>query len=416
MRRVTNLKNIHIEFLKILESFMHDTTYELPEDFCGFQELYKIAVEHQVSSIVYEQIRTSSVIQKDEYRQMMTIWKRSAIREIMMQVQRTEGFLSVYKAMSDAGLKPLVVKGIVCRNMYSKPDYRISGDEDLLLSKQDFAKCDQILIEQGFARSELDMDHLPYEIPYIHPKNGVYIELHLSLFEEASDAYGHLNDEFKDVFDHCISENIQERKVWTLSPTDHLFYLICHSFKHFLHSGFGMRQVCDMVMMAECYGAQIDWDYIKEKLFRLNMESYWNALVKISVKYLGFSLEKACYPEDVLDSEVDYRPLLMDLLDSGIYGGSSMERKHSSNMTLTAMAGGKANTTASLRSSLFPSAAYMKRKFSWVKKYPWLLPAAYVVRIVKYLQTSKDKPKDEKNSVQIGMERVELLKQYHIIK
>ena len=58
----------------------------------------------------------------------------------------------------------------------------------------------------------------------------------------------------------------------------------------------------------------------------------------------------------------------------------------------------------------------MKQRFEWVKKHPYLLPVGYVVRIVQYLKSSKRKPTDEKNSIQIGMERVELLKQYHIIK
>lgn len=411
-----DLTGTQIEFLKILESFMHDQTYELPEDFGEIQALYKIAGKHQVSAAVYEQIRTSVVMEREEYRSMMQIWKHSAIRDIMLQMQRTEGFLVIYEKLCQAGLKPLVVKGLICRNMYSKSDYRISGDEDLLLPKEDFKICDQILRDEGFMREELDMEDLPYEVPYRNPRNGVYIELHMTLFSETSDAYGHLNDEFKEVFDHCMCETIQSRKVWTLSPTDHLFYLICHSFKHFLHSGFGIRQVADMIMMAEQYGDQIDWKDIKEKLSRLNMAHYWNALVGIGTSYLGFSLDKACYPKDMREQTVDHMPLLMDLLDGGIYGDSSMERKHSSNMTLTAVVGGTSNTAASLGSSLFPSKEYMKQRFSWVKKHPYLLPVGYVVRIVQYLKSSKRKPGDEKNSIQIGMERVELLKQYHIIK
>ena len=146
------------------------------------------------------------------------------------------------------------------------------------------------------------------------------------------------------------------------------------------------------------------------------MAYYWNALGGIGTSYLGFSLDKACYPKDMREQTVDYMPLLMDLLDGGIYGDSSMERKHSSNMTLTAVVGGTSNTAASLGSSLFPSKEYMKQRFSWVKKHPYLLPVGYVVRIVQYLKSSKRKPADEKNSIQIGMERVELLKQYHIIK
>lgn len=410
------LTKVQKEFLKILESFTHDKEYFLPEDFNEFAQLLKIAQEHHMAAAVYEKIRISSVCRIPENAGYMMMWKQMAIRDVMMQVQRENGFLAVYEKLGAAGIRPLVVKGCVCRNLYSNPDYRISGDEDMLLPRGDFEKCDEILLAEGLMREELNMDCLPYEIPYRNPKNGVYIELHFSLFPEESGAYGHLNEEFQDVFEKCIYEEIQGKKVFTLSPTSHMFYLICHSFKHFLHGGFGLRQVCDMVKMAEYYGSQIDWKDIEKRLVRLNMSDYWNALVEIGTKYLGFSLEKAAYPENMKKAEVDYVPMLEDLLDSGIYGNSTMERKHSSNMTLAAAASGKKDTTGSIMASLFPNAEYMKGQFAWVEKYPWLLPATYVIRIVRYLKNSGKKEKDEQSSVQIGMERVELLRKYNIIK
>ena len=403
-----------LEFIKILESFMHDKEYTLPENFTNLVELYQFSQKHHMMAAVYEQIHKSTVWQKPEYANLLTAWKGQTVRDVIVQMQKTEGFLALYEKLGQAGITPLVVKGVICRSLYSKPDYRISGDEDILLPKEQFAECDRILLEEGFHREELDAENLPYEIPYINRQNGVYIELHFSLFPEESGAYGHLNEEFKEVFAHKGCETVQGRKVWTLSPTEHFFYLICHSFKHFLHSGFGMRQVCDMVMMAEKYGEQIDWEDIAARLKRLNMNLYWDALVKIGTEYLGFSLEKAHYPEAMQNPEVDMEPLLNDLLDSGIYGDSSMERKHSSNITLAAAEGGRADTTASLKASLYPGKKYMQGSFPWLEKNPRQLPAAYGIRITRYLKNSKTQ-KDEKNSVEIGMGRVELMRQYHII-
>ena len=279
--------------------------------------------------------------------------------------------------------------------------------------------------ENGFVREEIEdvsgekisIEKLPYEISYINKQNGTYIELHFSLFAEESDAYGHLNSEFEQVHEHKIAEYVNGKEVWTLCPTEHLFYLICHSFKHFLHSGFGIRQVADMIMMAEKYGAQIDWQDINERLIRLNMKKYWDALVCIGVEYLGFDLEKSMYPVSMYDAETDYNMLLADILDSGVYGASSMERKHSSNMTLTAATKGKSSTVASIRNSLFPDMDYMRRRFPWLQKCGYLLPVAYVIRIVHYVKNRQvvDQAKTE-NSVKIGMNRVEILKRYDIIE
>lgn len=403
------------EFLKILESFMHEERYQFPEGFFQMEELYHMAAEHHMTAAVYEQIQREDLIWKEHQKEIVGAFKNVTIHQVVMQAQRTDGFLRIYNKICNRGIRPLVVKGIICRNLYAKPDYRISGDEDMLLKKEEFLVCDEILKEEGFQREELDMNNLPYEIPYMHPKNGVYIELHFSLFPEESGAYGHLNQEFDAAFDTCIGEDIQGVTIWTLEPTFHLLYLICHSLKHFLHSGFGIRQVCDMVMMAEHYGDRINWKYIEERLKALQIEEFWNGLVDIGRKYLGFSIEEANYPEHLLDYKTDCGNLLMDLLDSGVYGDSSMERKHSSNVTLAAAESGKKDTAASLKASLFPGISYMKKGFPWLEKYPWLLLAAWIIRIVRYMKSSSREKGKESNSMEIGMTRVELLKEYHII-
>ena len=255
---------------------MHGKTYHLPEAFTQIEELYQMAGIHKMTAAVYEQIRGETLLQQPEYTNLARNFKGYTMREVMMQMQRADGFLRIYEKMCAQGVRPLVVKGIICRNLYEKSDYRVSGDEDILVRKEDFSVCDAILAAGGFQREELDTEHLPQEIPYINPQNGVYIEMHFDLFAEESGAYGHLNKEFADAYATCIAEDIQGRTVWTLHPTLHLFYLICHSLKHFLHGGFGIRQVCDMVMMEEHYGEEIDWEYISGRLEALRMEGFWN--------------------------------------------------------------------------------------------------------------------------------------------
>lgn len=44
---------------------------------------------------------------------------------------------------------------------------------------------------------------------------------------------------------------------------------------------------------------------------------------------------------DYTQERVDCMPLLVDLLEGGVYGGSTMARRHSANMTLEAARRGK---------------------------------------------------------------------------
>ena len=203
-----------------------------------------------------------------------------------------------------------------------------------------------------------------------------------------------------------------------MGHTDHLFYLICHAFKHFLHSGFGIRQVCDIVLFANHYGTEIDWIRILRQCREIHADLFTAALFRIGQKYLTFDPVLAGYPKEWQEIQVDEQLMLDDLLDAGIYGDGTMSRKHSSNITLNADSAQKQGKKAehSVMKTLFPPVKSMERRYPYLKKYPMLLPVAWVSRILKYRQeTSKSQNNDAAQAVAIGNRRVELLKQYKIL-
>ena len=200
--------------------------------------------------------------------------------------------------------------------------------------------------------------------------------------------------------------------------TDHLFYLICHAFKHFLHSGFGIRQVCDIVLFANAYGREVDWSKILDQCREIHADLFTAALFQIGQKYLIFDPVKAGYPQEWQEIQVDEQLLLDDLLDAGIYGGGTMSRKHSSNITLNAVSSEKQGKKAghSVLKTLFPSAKNMEGRYPYLKKHPYLLPVAWLTRIMRYHQeTKKSQNNDAAQAVSIGNQRIELFREYHIL-
>ena len=119
------------------------------------------------------------------------------------------------------------------------------------------------------------------EVPYYKKGGSLHIELHKELFSSESEAYGNLNHLFADVFDRKIQEEINGVPIYTMCHTDHLLYLILHAFKHFLHSGFGIRQVCDIVVYADTYGSKIDWDYVLEQCRSIHADIFAASLFDI---------------------------------------------------------------------------------------------------------------------------------------
>ena len=380
-------------------------------------ELFKLAHDHQVLPMIFEAVYSCPAA-KHADPQMMLFFRRQTMRSVMLQAMKTSEFLAMMKHLRNADLTPCVVKGIICRNLYPNPDHRNSGDEDVLIPPEQYERCHEALLAFGMTPADQEQAwESAYEVPYGKPGSPLYIELHKHLFPPESDAYGDFNRFFAQM--ELVEQEINGGKVLTMAPTDHFFYLICHSFKHFLHSGFGLRQVCDIVLYANRYGSEIDWTHVMDNCREIHAVQFTAALLRIGEKCFGFNPDGACLNAPWRAVEVDEEPMLADLLDSGIYGDATMNRKHSSTMTLDAVSSDRQGKQArgSILRTLFPKKKLLEGRYPWLRKRPWLLPVAWVVRIVGYLRESRrDKSSDAAESLRIGSERVELMRRYGIIK
>lgn len=384
-----------------------------------WQMLFRLCQYHQILPMIYDTVYACPAFQTCPQETVQMI-KTQVIRQVMVQSRKTEEFLQLYKKLLEQDLTPLVVKGLVCRELYREPDYRCSGDEDVLIPAEQFKACNEVFAAAGMEMLEPDQDpDEAGEVPFYKVGGLLHIELHKELFSSESEAYGDLNRLFDGVFERKIQDTIHGVPVYTMCHTDHLLYLILHAFKHFLHSGFGIRQVCDIVIYAEAFGKEIDWDDLMEKCKGIHADVFAASLFDIGKKELTFDPVKACYPESWSSVEVDGSDLLEDLLEGGVFGDSSMSRKHSSNITLQAVSEDKKGKKAgaSLVQTLFPDGKYMERTYTYLKKYPFLLPAAWTSRILNYLKESKSMSgNDAMESIEIGNHRVDLMKKYKIIQ
>lgn len=385
----------------------------------NWKELFALAESQKVLPLIFEAVYACPCAKQADEQLFLTMKHRS-IGLMVNQLQKTEEFLKLYKELDFRGICPLVVKGIICRELYPNPDLRISADEDLLVDERNFAKAVEILQACGMkplgALKDMEAVH---EIGFVDEKGVSYIELHKQLFPESSKAYGDLNQYFTDAFKSFVPVEVRGRTVYTMEPGMHLFYLICHAFKHFVHSGFGIRQVCDIVMFANAYGQEIDWQRMLLQCREIHADKFAAALFRIGKNYLVFDEAKSGYPKQWQEIEADETDLLLELLRSGIYGGSSMERRHSSNITLEAVAAEKkgkrpANAVAA---SLFLTAKELEGKYTYLKKRPYLLPVAWSERILKYhKENGKTKGSNAAAAIWIGNRRIELLKKYGILE
>lgn len=372
------------------------------------------AEEHKVLPLVFDTIYPCKFLQVAD-KEFLSKCKQRSLDWVIRQLQQTNESLNLIEHLQQNGLDPIVMKGMVCRYLYPKPFLRYSVDEDFLILPEQIESYHRILLDEGMFADRPDADlNKEYELSYHKQNSPLYIELHKAPFPTNSGTFDWWNALFYNAFKNSTQVKIQDLQVRTLEPTEHLLFLILHAFKHFLYSGFGIRQVCDIIVFTEHYAEKINWKVLMQHCREVKANLFAAAIYKIGSKYLGFDEEKHL-PFSWESQKVDEEPLLTDILIGGLYGISQANRVHSSNITLNAMEGKKNHMLAGgIIHSLFPPIDYMRNLFPYLKRMPFLIPVAWLQRIVHYI-FSKKGGKNAMESVRIGKERLALLRKYEIV-
>lgn len=371
------------------------------EETCGLlqgaqlHDLLKLAEQHNILTLVGPLV-LEAVPEMEDGSGLRSHIKKQVIRQIMA----SSALVQVTEAMEKENIPYLLVKGAFCRSLYPNPAYRSSTDEDILVPKSHFLQAERLLLTMGYQRgTEAEESHV-----HSFFSTMLHLELHRVLTEEP-------------VLEALLEEHLKApawfslegRMLRTLPAQAHFLYLTAHFYKHFLTGGVGIRQVADMVMVAR--QGNIRWEQVWEVLHTLGTDILICGVLEIGETYLG--LDHIPVPEQVRASCPGCELLLEDILDAGVFGASTMERKHSSLMTLEAVEG---REKSSVLRTAFPRRGQLVHGYPYLKTRPWLLPVAWGSRIFGYLCEGGNPAKRAAESTAFGKKRVELLRQYGIIK
>lgn len=411
--------DINLNLLEALKAYFSGVPVDWTEEISQEQwmALFRLASTQRILPMVFHAVHTCPALSLSH--EAVQAVRREVLSGVMVQTTKTADFLALYGRLAQAGVSPLVVKGLVCGALYPHPDYRQSGDEDLVISPEQGEACHRIFLAHGLQPCTPGQDATTREeSAYWKPSTMLHVEVHQALFSQESKAYGSWNQFFAHAASQAVVQDIQGVPVRTLDHTHHLLFLILHALKHFIHSGFGIRQVCDIILFANAYGPLIRWQEVLRSCQAAHAHRFAAALFRLGETYLTFDPQKACLPPQWRAIDADCGPMLRDILSGGIYGASDPQRQHSATITLNAVAASRAGKSARPRllPTLFPSARYLAGQYPYLKAHPYLLPVAWVSRIARYRKKMAAAPGGgTTQALHIGSQRVELLRHYDII-
>ena len=401
------MKQQHSNFLSLIRSCLWETEPNLTSpDWEGIYELGRI---HNLIPMIYEAARPLPAF-SEASQDLQTKFMETAVYQSTSQFMKTQEFFTVYEKFAEAGLHPLVLKGLVCRSLYRQPDLRGSGDEDLWIQKEDWQTYDKILRDLGYHPKFEDITPILDTIQEAHYTGPLLtLELHINPFGTENHIRRHMNRVLQDAQKDSITLTIEGHTIHTLKPTDHYLFLFIHLCKHFLGGGVGIRQIMDLFLFRQTWEKEIDQELFEEGVMKLQEESLYQAVVEIGRRYLGFELPSFPISGQELDG------LLDDLLESGCFGNTSRFQRLSSTYVASGIAA-RRKSRGSLRVLLFPPASSLYHRYSFLIKKPWLLPLAWCFRLGRFSKEALTTPATVIRSIKRGRRRMRLMDKYRMFR
>lgn len=390
-------------FLKILRMFFDDdkeislvepVDWNLLSDIARKQNILPLffevanSVEGYVSASVYERDRLDTLVM------------------VATQIQRSSVFSDIYEKIAQKGIYPIVVKGIICRQLYGElGEHRPSSDEDILVEIKDFYQVKMVLEQEGYVCdipnvTEKELNQIQ-EVSFYNPEENLMLEVHTNIIGIENDEIAQMNDFFKNVHEHGQMIRIYGTEYKILEPTEALLFLILHAYKHFKNRGVGIRQTMDILLYYKEYKEKISMEQLLRALKICKAEMFWKDIIHIGNQYFGVCEE---YPEFICCPE----ELLKDMIYAGIFGKNGKTDYVAARVNLGAQDGSNI-----MMKALFPSKQILVVGRPYLTEKPWLLPAVWVERWIKFLRyAGKDVWKISHEIMEKSSVRMEIIKKY----
>lgn len=366
-------------FLYILRCFYSGENCNEPTKEVDCNLLCRLSEIHNVEGIVFSKIKNLDFMRDTDFYETL---KTNFFSLTMLNVQMEQNLNYLLKLLNQNHIEHIIFKGSVLCNTYPSKELRTMGDYDILIHKEDFQAVDKFLRENGFEYSDKDSE--PYTKDYYY--NNTLFEIHLNLVNKNSMIHsGKFFQFFSDAFSHKVKI---ENYTYTLEPTYHMMFLICHLEKHFEQNGCGIRLFLDLPFFFD--KTQVDTYLIEKWIKELNLTDFTTGAFYICNRVFGSNLPQ--FTDFEIDDEL-FNYTMEKILTVGTFGhiGKSDAQKimmmqaknHYDHNTLSGKIKGFLRWA-------FPSRDYMvAAKVCDMDTPAILLPLYYIKRFCRMLRTKK---------------------------
>ena len=330
--------------------------------------------KHKIEGLIYSALNKSRLLENIDEDKVNEL-KKEVFFTGVTQISNMSKLEIVFNEFSKENVPVIVLKGLVVREYYPQPEQRSMSDADIFVKAKDLNKSKKILIDLGYTEVDAEASH---HIKYI--KSGYpMIELHWHVMKR--DGFSDELDLFEDdIWDRTIEVKVKGAKVLSLGYEDLALHLCMHMAAHLAASGFGVRQIADLVLLVEKKGHLIDWTLFINKAEEFGFKKFIIIMFKICNILFSMDIPKEMAVYKIDDEEM-FESLISTIFDGGVYGKKDMASNFANQVAFNYKGKDSNATIGAIRRYfrfIFPSIETMSDKYSYARKIRILTPIAWI--------------------------------------
>ena len=225
--------------------------------------------------------------------------------------------------LEEAGIPAAVLKGAAAARSYPEPELRKAGDIDLLVEPERLKEACRVLEKLGCRAAEWQ--------PALHhvalwTEDGIETEVHTMLAEpfdnEQINLY--LKRKLPECLAHLKQREVMGVKLPMLDYGYHAYELLLHMLQHFLRSGFGLRFLCDWVVLWREDIPDAEQKRYLELVQESRLKGFSDMVTAACRDYLGLEENRISWME--LPARISAKEFMQEVLEAEEFGKSSGER------------------------------------------------------------------------------------------
>lgn len=377
---------IQKQIIDLLNASIHNTVPKLnySKD-VEWDELIKEASAHSITGLLYPALKNikNNNIAKDIIDKLKGYTFHAAVGQ-SNHIKRTAEILKLF---NENNIPVIVLKGLVVREYYPKPDLRNMCDSDVIIHKNDLEKVRKLLLERHFVEEE-DAGH---HIAFLN--GGFNLEVHWTL---ANETFRKGQECFQEkIWDDAMKVKVGGIDTLSLGLEDLALHLCAHMASHMAISGFGVRQLADLVLLVEKKGNEIDWSNFKEKAEKSGLTQFSTGMFKVCNYLFDMEIPKALNIKNNRGDEEIIKLIVNDIFTGGVYGQRDLSFSFRAQVGYDIDDDSTFSMVKRYIQVILPPPSKLSDRYAYAKKYKILLPAAWIHHIYVGI-TTKEYDKESK--------------------